>query len=346
MARWNAIAGIVMISGCAVMGGDEISYSHASHLVLGTTTCLTCHSPIEKAKTLAERTYIPGHDGCDNGDCHSVTDSAKCTVCHSNAKQALRSQASTRTLIFSHETHLERARGNCMKCHLDVPSATTTKESKIPPMAVCTESCHTETIEQLKCDQCHLDLAHYALEEIRLFAHGARFERRHGPDARSHRETCAQCHERQFCSDCHSTSQTVEASTKLVERAGRSFIHAEPYEALHATDARISGSRCETCHRPSFCESCHARQMVSTVEDLRAAPHPDGWLDPVSPEFHGFEARRSIFTCASCHDQGGQSICVRCHEVGGSGGNPHPVGFVPRTAPRDNRMCRTCHTSQ
>ena len=69
-------------------------------------------------------------------------------------------------------------------------------------------------------------------------------------------------------------------------------------------------------------------------------------MKPGTPGFHGNQARRAINRCASCHDQGAQSNCVRCHKVGELGGNPHPTGFSWRgqsTACRENVMCGACH---
>ncbi|MFL5426132.1 MAG: hypothetical protein ACJ783_13945, partial [Myxococcales bacterium] len=76
-------------------------------------------------------------------------------------------------------------------------------------------------------------------------------------------------------------------------------------------------------------------------------PHPSGWAIPgTGTAFHGDAARRDILNCASCHDQGAQSICVTCHRSGGPGGNPHPSGFLSRhnlsEAATDGR-CAICH---
>ena len=53
-------------------------------------------------------------------------------------------------------------------------------------------------------------------------------------------------------------------------------------------------------------------------------------------------ARRNIGSCAACHDQGPVSNCVRCHQVGGLGGTPHPAGWRS-TAPVSNPECSACH---
>ena len=34
--------------------------------------------------------------------------------------------------------------------------------------------------------------------------------------------------------------------------------------------------------------------------------------------------------------------CIRCHQVGSYGGNPHPRGWQSARSPKDS-MCRYCH---
>jgi membrane protease subunit (stomatin/prohibitin family) len=176
-------------------------------------------------------------------------------------------------------------------------------------------------------------------------AHPTSFEKKHQQAAKENAKTCNTCHERTFCTDCHAGASVLGAEEKAAERATRSFIHPAPYRSIHALDARTNSNTCSTCHPSSFCSSCHASLGLASLESLRGTggPHPQEWLDPMSPAFHGREARRSIASCASCHDQGARSVCVRCHQVGGTGGSPHPPGFERRAAPRDNRMCRVCH---
>jgi hypothetical protein len=66
------------------------------------------------------------------------------------------------------------------------------------------------------------------------------------------------------------------------------------------------------------------------------------------PPAHAQAARRDIASCAGCHDQGGQAVCVTCH--GGTSPalriNPHPQKFLSKHDLGDvskNDMCRVCH---
>jgi hypothetical protein len=254
-----------------------------------------------------------------------------CLHCHTAPDEKPRD----RGLIFSHVQHEKPTSGNCMRCHED---------QKIPPMDSCADGCHAEDFQDLRCDRCHEDLTRYPLQSVKSWAHTREFERRHGPAARSDSATCTTCHEATYCSDCHSDGTAVALDQRRIDRATRGFIHPAPYETLHALDAQAGKDNCDSCHRPTFCTSCHATRGLAGVENLSKTQHPNGWLDPMSSSFHGIEARRSINSCASCHDRGEQSVCVSCHQVGGTGGNPHPRELLLRNEdPRQNRMCRTCH---
>jgi hypothetical protein len=319
--------------------GDTLHYSHAKHLKLD-VGCLDCHKGID-VDLKPTGAHFPDHDRCQ--PCHETKEEASCTLCHERPELALRHVPDARGIRFSHPGHMAETRGNCMHCHADIPQSDLADKIEHPPMETCTDGCHRTALSQTRCELCHEDLSRYKLESIRFMAHGANFEHTHGRAARRDSSTCGNCHDKSYCSDCHSNTALVEAGTKLAERSTRSFIHPQPYLAIHALDSRAKKDTCESCHRPTFCRSCHASVGVAGLTNERTAPHPQGWLDPFSPSFHGIEARRSIETCAGCHDRGGQSNCVRCHQVGGSGGNPHPPGFSRRTDPNQNRMCRVCH---
>lgn len=338
--RARALAVVALAAGfgaCAGMLRDRVLYSHASHLK-GDTTCLDCHTGIE-AQTQLAQTFIPSHDGCKR--CHEDKMEA-CGYCHTRPEAATRSPPRDTGLRFAHAPHMEQVRGNCMRCHYEIPHAEDAHATRTPPMRACVESCHTETMAEMKCGTCHEDLTRYPLESIRFLSHGGGFEREHGRAASKPDAACASCHERFFCADCHAEKVQTVPFLGHVEEATRSFIHPPPFQATHAFEARTRRDECTTCHRPTFCASCHASVGLASLERPRTNPHPSGWLDPASAAFHGPAARREIAACAGCHDQGRGSSCVRCHQVGGSGGNPHPPGFE-RGEPSRQRMCVVCH---
>lgn len=313
---------------------DAVQFSHREHLMRG-SSCLNCHAALDQPKAAR-----PGHDAC-GGSCHEVEATALCNKCHSDPERAQQTFAADRGLIFQHSAHRSATNNNCMRCHEAVAGATAKVE--MPSMEACAEGCHQQDLRDLRCNRCHVDLARYPLQSIQSWAHTREFERRHGPAAKNDASTCTSCHEATFCSDCHADTTPIALDARRVEQTARGFIHPSPYEALHAIDAATRKDSCDTCHRPTFCTSCHAQRGVAGVEDNLRSLHPAGWLDPTATSFHGLEAKRSIASCAGCHDRGEQSVCVKCHQVGGTGGNPHPHKFLRRDIPEENRMCRTCH---
>lgn len=331
--------GTLAAEGQLFMGerADELRYSHARHL-REDVGCLDCHPGVDEGAPRS--TALATHARCVR--CHDTADRGRCGACHLRPDQARKPVREASGIFFGHREHLPRVEGDCMRCHAEVAAAKALGAIR-PGMETCTGDCHRPALAETRCELCHADLSRYRLESIRFMAHGANYERRHGPAARAAADACARCHERTFCSDCHASTAPLPAEVRHAERATRSYIHPAPYEAIHAIDARAQRDTCASCHRPSFCRACHATVGLSSLSSERPAPHPSGWLDPMSPSFHGLEARRAIATCAGCHDRGAASNCVRCHQVGGTGGNPHPPGFARGRDARRDRMCRICH---
>jgi hypothetical protein len=164
------------------------------------------------------------------------------------------------------------------------------------------------------------------------------------------------CHDQSFCADCHARTMTIRPSLRFPEKVESSFMHRGDWQGRHVIEARLSDASCIKCHGTSSCIACHER--VGVGGRLGASPHKDQPNMKWAPEsreaadfncngefLHGRAARRRISECASCHDQGPASICVRCHHTGG-GCKPHPPGFRPPTD-EDNRgthkMCSICH---
>jgi hypothetical protein len=158
------------------------------------------------------------------------------------------------------------------------------------------------------------------------------------------KQLCQSCHQQADCTGCHDTTQELSIEARLPEKVEQTRVHGGDFVTRHALEARAEPARCVRCHEPQSCDSCHRQRGVS--ESLLGArnPHPPGWIGTStgSSSFHGREARRDIVQCAGCHDQGPATNCIRCHKVGGFGGNPHPHGWRSSQSPTDS-MCRYCH---
>ncbi len=99
--------------------------------------------------------------------------------------------------------------------------------------------------------------------------------------------------------------------------------------ALPGAHVRLaSGSTnatCNVCHpqtvRPDgSVDAAGGKHVDGTVEVDPAAVHPDGWLDPASPDFHGVAAAPSAAPCFRCHAlnvpaQVTTVVCNGCHLI-------------------------------
>jgi hypothetical protein len=340
---------LTTLAGCAawwagstvgLFSGDLIKVPHARHKA-GSVDCLACHEEIYDAKELG-KSYRPPEAKCM--ECHA-DEKAKgnCGMCHTDVKHARPYPERAVTMNLDHAAHINRVKEDCTVCHRQLPDPVRSPSMR-PTMAACL-TCHQKQYDDGKCDQCHRDLSHYTLKPVSSFRHVPDFIRSHGRDARSSIDTCANCHEQTFCTDCHASTVATRIEIKQTERVERDFIHRNDYQSRHSIEARGDSAACRRCHGTSFCESCHALNNLTPTAVNPRNPHPPGWSFP-GPNSHAQPARRDIASCAACHDDGPRSICINCHKVGGIGGNPHPPGWTehhPRSEINSNGMCLYCH---
>lgn len=336
-----------MIFGCATIAcaalvhrTDNIVFSHRKHVVEEEIDCQDCHGNVAESDRV-RGSLLPRERVCL--DCHDKNKDT-CKDCHTNP-QAPGTWKHTRvkSLAFSHKRHLDRVKGDCLACHRDVKSAQRPSATNTPRMFDVCMGCHRKDFRHIDCQKCHEDLVDNPEKPLRLFSHDADFEKRHGTLARGDIQVCSHCHRQTFCSDCHNTLDVMVPSLRMSERVDREFPHRHDFITRHAIEARLDPARCLSCHRAEGCQSCHKeRGVASAGAGNGSSPHPAGFLNPSSPEFHGRKARLDIVGCAACHDQGASSNCILCHKVGGIGGRPHPEGFEPDRA-RTEVPCRYCH---
>ncbi len=340
-----ALAWLLLAAACATLAArgalssqDVIRMPHQKHRA-AEVDCEVCHARAISSIGLDEGRLLPTEQTCLK--CHGDWKLAgRCDACHLTAE--LRSWPSKeRRVRFSHRGHLPRVDGECSGCHLELPEPGSPAKASAP-MGTCL-SCHEHQTEydQGRCSACHVDLTRLPLRPLAYFSHQGDYLREHRRVARTSTQTCAQCHEPSFCSDCHARTAATPVELKLPERVDLQMIHRNGYLARHAIESRADPSLCLRCHGPSFCERCHRERSVSPSADSPRDPHPAGWASQ-----HGAAARRDIVACAACHDQGAASVCVSCHRVGGPGGSPHPPSFLRGHTRADigkQRMCASCH---
>jgi hypothetical protein len=323
---------------------DEIKFSHARH-GRAKVECLACHESIYDAQTLTG-SFLPPEAKCL--ECHKKEKASNnCQFCHTDVKLAQHWPTRKPNLKFGHQKHIELVKEDCSKCHFQLKEPGL--DVRISGGHPACQQCHTphgEQFQQTKCDSCHQDLKRYGLKPVTELSHQGDFLRNHALPARAAGQSCASCHEQNFCLDCHAKTAMAPLNVILPDRPDRDFIHRNDFFSRHPIEAAADPASCKQCHANKTCEQCHAANNVGAAAANPRNPHPPGWALPGSGQFHGDAARRDINNCASCHDQGAQSNCVTCHKVGGIGGDPHPPSFGRKhslSEAHSNSMCLICH---
>jgi hypothetical protein len=324
---------------------DHIRIPHDVH-AKAQVKCIVCHEGVfdETALGTAPEAF-PAEEVCLQ--CHKEEkEKNNCVFCHTDVQHAAKHVVAEGSVTMNHQKHIERVKEDCSRCHKQLPDPFVT-DTTVPKMSDCL-GCHEHSQEyaQATCAGCHPTLNRLALKPLSDFSHQGNYVARHGADARSSAETCGQCHDQTFCSECHAKTVATRIEVKFPEEVAAQYIHRNDFLGRHSIEAKYNEASCRKCHGTDFCQSCHQAQNLTPIAANPRDPHPVGWTLPGSGDFHGEAARRDIASCASCHDQGPRSNCVGCHRVGGLGGNPHPASWLShhdRKEIQSNGMCTTCH---
>lgn len=168
---------------------------------------------------------------------------------------------------------------------------------------------------------------HPADSAKRVRVHPGGFVRSHGTAAATEAMSCAGCHARRFCTDCH-------AGEKVTRR-----YHPSNFVSGHPAKAYGRDTDCASCHSTeAFCRDCH-KQLNLGTRGIRGSGFHNAqprWLLQ-----HGRAARQEMTTCASCHQQ---RDCQQCHSQLGWRVNPHGPDFdAVRMHARNRALCLRCH---
>jgi len=331
----------------------------ATHLAAPDTVCSTCHLPLARAASLrpadiADFPAPPSHGtpGFVTGGVHgrlatgtSQPVAPSCATCHARdfcltchvdaperpAIQALDQDPRARAIVVQ----LPRPPSH------DDPAFLTRHGSMVRANPQQCATCHTRE----SCLACHapsqrVGLALHAAAPDRGIgaqphrvpppSHRENFARRHASVATATPATCAGCHVRTDCLQCHRPNAA----------AGPAGYHPVGFVQRHPAAAYSRETRCADCHNTaSFCQACHATAGLVSTAPLRAGYHD------ASRTFiagHGQAARQSLESCAACH---AERDCLTCHSaLGGRRFNPHGPGFDAQRLRRKNaQMCTVCH---
>ncbi len=220
----------------------------------------------------------------DTGDAPTM---ASCAHCHASIDDM-----TDDSLIFAHDTHLERE-FRCESCHPAFPHRA---DSTVTPDMISCYRCHSLThsvwgeVAPEECADCHPPAFELVPVDHTLdFRIGA-----HKDPANEQMERCTMCHPSAFCEQCHVGGRVMangQPSPTVLPASHR----APEWQPEHGRQFLSQEGACSTCHTSASCTRCHITPM----------PHPTGWLS--SHANNGFVER----DCVVCHQD--RSDCQECH---------------------------------
>ncbi|MFW6039944.1 MAG: hypothetical protein ACOC9N_02580, partial [Gemmatimonadota bacterium] len=345
---------------------DEPAFDHEMHAGLF-PSCLACHRGVEEA---GAPTW-PDPESCAR--CHDGQDSLDVV------DWTPPSEPAPTNLVFAHETHARDVAADgepavdCVECHTPAGAAWLTVDRAVESSCL---DCHGLEGEHLaladeSCASCHSELAAsptLTTERIAAFAappshDSPEFAMEHGEVTG---ESCAVCHARDFCVQCHvdapeqaeiaelpADPRSLALAASMPEPAGHD---AADFLATHGTSARTELRSCATCHTEQSCTTCHigSPQLAASLPSAgpgrgagapvvrdRPASHDPGFLTA-----HGLDAAARPETCAGCHVR---SDCTECHRPGAAASAGfHPPDFLarhPSAAYARETSCSDCHAT-
>jgi hypothetical protein len=133
---------------------------------------------------------------------------------------------------------------------------------------------------------------------------GANVLFRHDEHAKGFGISCASCHHRDSCADCHAAPNSAAAAAETTTR---------PHPVQPGRTWRDTHGPCVTCHQADRCNHCH---------------YPDG-QSPPPPFDHGktgqtLDADHAKLACAQCHPQLKSAPATTC---GGAACHKRPVAW-------------------
>ncbi len=329
------------------------------HLALPDTACAACHLSLASATTLSmERIaafpipeshgnprFLPvthaelarggGSDSPVAASCATCHAREFCTQCHVDALE----QPSIQALASDRRSLAHRATLVAPASHASAAFGARHGALATSREASC-QTCHTRE----SCTACHVippngsdRLAAVAtgrglgarIARVRPVTHGTNFAETHAAPAAASPRTCAACHARAQCLDCHRPDAGAAGS-----------YHPAGFLVRHPAAAYSRETSCADCHSTTgFCAACHQQAGLVAQRTLRPGFHD-------SKQFflagHGQAARQSLETCVGCHTE---RDCLTCHSAqGGRRFNPHGPGFDADRLKRKNpEMCTACH---
>lgn len=372
---------LLLLTGAGISrAGTRDGFDHIKHRKLF-PTCTTCHAGVLNAA----RAVFPTAASCES--CHDGE-------VEERVDWAPRVVARPTNLRFSHAEHVRWAAREigddstlaCAECHTPTGQGWMTVERAITGQCL---DCHGLKVAHLSapdttCASCHLSLAEArTLPWTRIAAFEApashdapdfMTEKGHGRQALPPRgsnltvaPSCATCHARDFCAQCHVNAPEVRTIQALAPDPRSLALKGEmkapathervDFLSRHGGMARRRIESCANCHTNESCLACHraspavaqalpvagpGRAVGASIERTRPVTHGARFA-----EAHAALANANPTSCSTCHTR---SECLDCHRPDpGKSGTYHPAGFLtrhPSAAFNRQSDCAECHNQQ
>jgi cytochrome c7-like protein len=372
LPRLHLAAGLMLLLGAfggAALRSDRDAFDHEKHRKVF-PECKGCHAGI----TDSTRPIFPSAESCAN--CHDGTVEKKVNWSAPPDRPS--------NFRFTHAEHIrksdEKLPGDstlaCTECHTPSGADWMTVQRTISAQCL---ACHGVKVAHFSapdtaCGTCHLMLAEAkALPEERV----AKFEKPashdeadfrtakgHGELAKQGNRSCAVCHAREFCTECHVNAPEVKSIQALAsdprslalkaELKAPSSHQASRFLSQHGGQAKKDPARCAFCHTQESCAACHRTRpaIVAALPVGGPGRAVGAVIERKKPGYHGLDfadrhspmASSSPGTCSACH---ARAECLECHRPNpGAAGTYHPAGFLvrhPASAYNRQTDCTACH---
>ena len=350
-ARWMQVRAAAP-QGCFACHGIR-----AEHLAQPDSTCAGCHRPLAEtpatltagqvARFPAPASHRAAGFGADGGHaaaaragdqscgtCHARDFCAACHVDGAVVPSIVALAPDPRSLAIpvtlrgpgSHaRSDFERAHGGQARASIQVCATCHTQPS-------CA-ACHITTPSAAQSLAAADPRPGHGLTDARSIPQSHRsasWESGHGALASARPQSCAACHARSECLDCHRSDAA----------GGTGGYHPTGFLVSHPAQAYGRQSSCADCHNTqAFCQDCHRQSGIVASARLQGGFHDSKQAFSLG---HGQAARQSLESCVSCHSE---RDCLSCHSATrGRGFNPHGPGFDPGRLKRKNPgTCVACH---
>jgi hypothetical protein len=358
--------------GGAALRQERDVFDHEKHQKVF-PECVGCHAGI----TEAGRPLYPTPESC--ASCHDGTVEKRVDWSPPPAHPS--------NFRFTHAEHVRKSGEKlpadsavyCPACH--TPSGATWLTIRRTISAQCLE-CHGVRTAHFSapdtaCGTCHLTLAEAtALPQARV----AKFEKPashdeegfgsskgHGKLAERGDRSCAICHARDFCAQCHVNAPEVKAIEALAPDPRSLALKAElkapashqesRWLSQHGGKAKRDPATCATCHAQESCMTCHRTRPAVVLALPASGPgravgarverKKPGYHAPDFADRHAGQATSAPGSCSACH---ARQECLECHRPNpGAAGGYHPAGFLtrhPAAAFSRQTDCSECHNSE